>query len=192
MKTINNTQKAPSRDCYCCFASYGGGGGGFDGAGGGYGGGGGYGCCCCCCLWEFCCCGWFGCCGGQGGFKYGDKELTVLHLGSGGGGEYPDGYGGGALKVLCFGTIIFKTNSKISCDGGDGFLWSGGGSGGSIHIVVNNNNNIKWSASSSISSIGGKGGVGNGGVGRIRIQFISDHKDFNINKYDIHPQPFIG
>eukprot|EP01084_Bolivina_argentea_P106322 190287_1 len=191
-----------------CFANYGGGGpsiwgvggGGGEESGCGGGGGGGYGnyggCCCCvgvtgCFLWWCCCCGVFGCCG-EPGHKYGDKALTVLHLGSGGGaGGYTDrgGAGGGGLRLQCFGTISLDQNSQIVCNGGNGHGDGGGGSGGSIYIVINNQNNLKMNAGSKICAIGGRPC---GGVGRIRIQFMTSTNMSmdELNEYDIMPEPY--
>ena len=219
--------------CYCCGCpDHGGGGygGGIDffccwGGGGGYGGYGGYclWCCCqCCvnpCLYVPCCideeC--YHCCGGWGGFKYGDKELSILHFGSGGGfgGNGDNGRsGGGAMKIQCFGNLRLKQSAKITANGhgeyrddpyecnGCGAM-GGGGSGGSIHIILNDVRNIQMMESSMISSVGGRGGIcccfycGNGGgVGRIRLQFMALDEEqmdvFNERGYNIKPSPYIG
>ena len=49
----------------------------------------------------------------NGGGIYGDKELTILHLGSGGGGGGSNG--GGALKIEC---VLFENHGIIKVNGG--------------------------------------------------------------------------
>ena len=198
----------------CCgMSNYGGGGRAccWDGGGGGYGSYGGccLFCCCVCCCNPCLCINIGGYCGGWGGFKYGDEQLTVLHFGSGGGGggfahTCEGGPGGGALRLECFGTIRLNRKAWISVDGERGPCGDegGGGSGGSIHLIINDLCNLEMSASSSISSVGGRGSVGclsgnEGGVGRIRIECIVKNKqrvsEFKDNhQYRICPSPFIG
>eukprot|EP01084_Bolivina_argentea_P260176 439275_1 len=160
----------------------------FGGGGGEYGGGGGYG--------SRAKDGWHNY--NSGGRMYGDKQLSILHLGSGGGGEYYNigGSGGGALKIQCLSNIIMKEDTSISCNGGDGSgRDSGGGSGGSIHIIVKSKYNIQMNESSSITAQGGKNTsvISGGGIGRIRIEYMSsnDSKN-NCKKLNIRPQPFVG
>eukprot|EP01084_Bolivina_argentea_P260175 439274_1 len=133
----------------------------------------------------------------RGGNIYGNEQLSILHLGSGGGGDTFDngGSGGGALKIHCLGDLILKEDAFISCNGGKSGLDGGCGSGGSIHIIVNGKENIKMSELSSITAQGG-GNVycsgGNGGIGRIRIEFMSN-KDTEYNTdWNISPDPFVG
>ena len=136
---------------------------------------------------------------------YGDKELSVLYRGSGGGGYYPDtindhtrlklgrhgGNGGGALKLECYGRIIFNGISSISCNGMEGAVNAGNGSGGSIHIVVMNGDRIEMNERSVICA---KGGNDKGGVGRIRIEYATGYKEScqDLTIYSIVPTPFIG
>eukprot|EP01084_Bolivina_argentea_P186209 321010_1 len=189
----------------CCWTITGGGTAGvcLCSGGGGYGG-----CGCNFCdglLWTLFCCG---ICCGCGGCKYGNKELTVLHLGSGGGAGYngssKGGDGGGSMILQCFGSLILKENSSITTNGtnGEGNV-GGGGSGGSIHIIINDPSNIQMTPSSSICSKGGNGGKNggfggfDGGVGRIRIQCLGMNKkmakkQINNKKYNIIPEPYIG
>ena len=117
------------------------------------------------------------------GLSYGSRELTRLHLGSGGGGGFEDGYhggsGGGALKLQCNKLIINK-NCGIYCNGNDGNGFgktskSGGGSGGSIHIICNELINH-----GEIHAKGGKGNGFGGGCGRIRIDCDKITKRGNI------------
>eukprot|EP01084_Bolivina_argentea_P053768 98658_1 len=127
----------------------------------------------------------------SGGNIYGNnKQLSIYYLGSGGGGGYNNdwnvtqeacgGSGCGALKIQCLGNITLKENASIYCDG------DCGGSGGSIHIIVNNKENIQMSQSRYITAVGGdsveRGDSGNGGVGRIRLEFISNNNDTKYNK----------
>ena len=136
---------------------------------------------------------------------YGDKELSILYRGSGGGGYYPDdindnerlkcarhgGNGGGALKLECYGRIIFNGISTISCNGMDGAVNAGNGSGGSIHIVVMNGDRIEMNEQSVICA---KGGNDKGGVGRIRIQYLNGNKEScqDLTMFSILPTPYIG
>ena len=119
---------------------------------------------------------------------YGDNDLGVLYLGSGGGGSeyYKGGNGGGSIKIECNKLIINK-NCGIYCNGNNGDPdYSGGGSGGSIHIICNELINY--------GNIHAKGGIsyngGNGGFGRIRIDCNKITKKGNIvpdigyNKYN--------
>ena len=77
-----------------------------------------------------------------GGKVYGDKELSVLYLGSGGGGAWggKGGNGGGAIMIECEGIIRMKEGSSIIANGEIGarspYLRQdgGNGSGGSIWI----------------------------------------------------------
>ena len=136
----------------------------------------------------------------SGGNRYGDIKLTVLHLGSGGGGGPYDsgGAGGGAIKILCFGNIILKSISRITCNGiqsnGDG----GCGSGGSIHIIIRNPDNLKMHKNSNIQAL--CGGVTNHdkrcfGLGRIRIECKKTASTSSLYKQiphdSIKPAPYI-
>eukprot|EP01084_Bolivina_argentea_P142878 250971_1 len=145
---------------------------------------------------------------GIGGNIYGNKYLKKLHLGSGGGSGYyfdqmdnslksnKGGAGGGGIKMECFGNIIMNSHSEILCNGNKGKgLMAGGGSGGSIHIIVNNKNNLQMNKCSKIEAIGGINinNMGNGGDGRIRIQFLSnDNNRNNVYYHNITPKPYIG
>eukprot|EP01083_Nonionella_stella_P026567 73166_1 len=121
------------------------------------------------------------------GKTYGDRWITELHLGSGGGASANRDYwkeseiykystggdGGGALKIEC---DRFQNNGQISANGGDGEVNAGGGSGGSIVIeckqfISSNNPRGFIKAVGGYGDVGGYGenGYGNGGFGRIRI-----------------------
>ena len=89
-----------------------------------------------------------------------------------------------------------------------GIKKAGSGSGGSIHIIINENKNLQMDKNSYIEAIGGIGqpnpnnnkywkcqdGIDHaseGGIGRIRIQLLSnDYNDFNCN--NIIPRPYLG
>eukprot|EP01084_Bolivina_argentea_P054431 99819_1 len=134
----------------------------------------------------------------NGGIVYGNKELSVLHLGSGGGDS--GGNGGGALKIEC---VKFKNNGMISCNGGNvDYYASGCGSGGSIMIVceefiMDSDDTINCY----IRACGGKNtGIGNrtehggeGGDGRIRIKSSNNLWIKQcVESEQIMPQPYIG
>jgi hypothetical protein len=115
---------------------------------------------------------------GQGGQPYGDAELTILHLGSGGGtggcddnglgprSLGPAGNGGGAIRIRANAINVL---GSIKTDGQDGTAsacltgscgsaddgGSGGGSGGSVHLIANELN-----IQGSITAVGGAGGNG--------------------------------
>ena len=125
--------------------------------------------------------------------------MSVLHLGSGGGGyREKGGNGGGALKIEC---VKFINNGQITVNGDNvKYDITGCGSGGSIFIVcdefIMNSNDPK---NNIIHACGGKhkevhGFGGDGGDGRIRIKSL---KNISIIKncvscYQIKPQPYIG
>ena len=134
----------------------------------------------------------------NGGGIYGDKYLSLLHLGSGGGGHSYrkcGGNGGGALKIEC---NKFINYGNILVNGDHGIEdYDGCGSGGSIFIIcdefIMNKNDKK---NNIINAIGGieKGDGGNGGDGRIRIK--SSMNSSTIDQYvvssQIKPAPFVG
>ena len=127
----------------------------FGGAGGGYGGKGGNG---------------FG--DVVPGNAYGDKQISNLYGGSGGGvavgkpfqlGVFRDprgrgGSGGGAIEIVAMNDVIIGSNAEILCEGesgADGYLSAGGGgSGGSILLAAGGSIQIDGKASVS----GGNGG----------------------------------
>lgn len=123
------------------------------------------------------------------GYIYGDKYLSTLYRGSGGGagiyyGSYqylasPGGNGGGILKIV--GSEV-EISGTVLCNGGNGIMDSGGGAGGSVYII-GKGVNIKGI----VMAKGGKGGDGTvmplpgvsipaggaGGDGRIRIDYVT-------------------
>jgi hypothetical protein len=129
---------------------------------------------------------------GQGGELYGDSLLTTLPLGSGGGGghslfvtpsfPYYSGDGGrGGGSIMIFANLIDISNGYLYCNGADGTIrgghftsgiGGGGGSGGSVHLA---GNVVTAGAGQHIQALGGEGatGAGNGGVGRIRIDYLN-------------------
>jgi len=190
-------------------ANYGGGGGGWECSGAG-GGGGGYGTA-----------GNNGqtICGtaGQGGNLYGNATLSLLYLGSGGGGA-SDGMGGlgggniggGAILILARSITIDGTLSTNGADGLNGHwdadydhpsFGGGGGSGGSIKLV----SSVINVGSEKVSAIGGMGGRGvggpnrnggDGGVGRIRIEYCeslsgSTNPSASTHQWECHRIPIV-
>eukprot|EP01084_Bolivina_argentea_P059203 108071_1 len=132
---------------------------------------------------------------GLGGEIYGDKYLSTLHLGSGGGsGECNvGGDGGGSIFIECEKLIHY---GSITANGGGAMIGAGAGSGGSIHLVIHDT--ITMNKESLIQTKGGYGGkwgtYGNGGQGRIRIDINKDfHKQIDdiIKLKRIHPRPFV-
>ncbi len=121
-----------------------------------------------------------------GGQPYGDAELSVLYLGSGGGASGSDedhlgrgghgGNGGGAIRIQADALVVTGQvladgarggNATISNNGG-----GGGGSGGSIHLrarQLNLSGTIRANGGAGGSEVGGGGTGGPGGVGRIRL-----------------------
>jgi len=136
----------------------------------------------------------------NGGDVYGDETLSVLHLGSGGGGGFgqvPGGNGGGAIKIEC---VRLRVDGEIKCNGGHCIQYtSGGGSGGSIFLRCHR---FEMSQSGSIQACGGKNRWkkeerqrgGEGGDGRIRI--LTNDDTANIQRLarrgQIVPKPYIG
>ena len=143
--------------------------------------------------------------GGAGGETYGDDEMSMIYMGSGGGAGAPYHNGGIKAKGGNGGGIViiiaeeFKNEGKVCANGGDGEdaiekssgSGGGGGSGGSIYIVTD-----KIIEKGILSVIGGKGGDkgkarfgpwflssdgGKGGVGRIKIlDSLKNGKKINI------------
>jgi hypothetical protein len=121
-----------------------------------------------------------------GGQPYGDAQLSVLHLGSGGGASGSDedhlgrgghgGNGGGAIRIQADALVLTGQvladgarggNATISNNGG-----GGGGSGGAIHLrarQLNLSGTMRANGGAGGSEVGGGGVGGPGGVGRIRL-----------------------
>eukprot|EP01084_Bolivina_argentea_P241513 405425_1 len=119
----------------------------------------------------------------HGGTVYGDKELTKLWLGSGGGiddeswTDMKGGNGGGIISICSYGNIIMKEYSTITANGIKPRSCAGSGSGGSILIECNK---LDMAENTSIQSKP---------HGRIRINLNKNSKS-NIKK--IEPKPFWG
>lgn len=139
--------------------------------------------------------------GGKGGRIYGDEDMSVIYMGSGGGAGAPycngdgkgkGGSGGGVIVILA---KEFHNEGRVLANGANGEdavsasygSGGGGGSGGSIFIsamTVDNRGTISvlggkggdWGKSNSFPGIGSNGG--NGGNGRIKItkDFIKGKK----------------
>ena len=142
---------------------------------------------------------------------YGDKELSVLHLGSGGDSYiyYKGGNGGGALKIEC---VKFENHGKITVNGDPADFdqnkcnkGGGCGSGGSLFIICDEfiigteapqmNDPMgfrRWKYRSCIEAKGGSLGgywwCNEGGNGRIRVKTSSNI----VNVDRINPVPYIG
>lgn len=108
---------------------------------------------------------------------YGNPSLLPLVGGSGGGGDGNStpaggGAGGGALLLACGGTLTLS--GAIRANGGAGRdYWqtdsfTGGGSGGGIRLVAST-----LTGSGVIEALGG-GGYTAGGVGRVRIERVTN------------------
>eukprot|EP01084_Bolivina_argentea_P297138 511839_1 len=126
----------------------------------------------------------------NGGVSYGDKEISVLHLGSGGGGMGIGGNGAGALQIEC---VCLENRGKIIVNGESGG-GAGCGSGGSIVIKCDE---FVMNANSIIHACGGKNRNdsqgGDGGDGRIRINIKNKSTIAKyVNAQQIKPNPFVG
>jgi plastocyanin len=108
---------------------------------------------------------------GYGGSKvYGNPSLVPLAGGSGGGGDGDHsaggGAGGGSMLVACRGQL--SVGGSIRANGGaHGWAHAGGGSGGGFRLVasgITGNGNLQAL---------GRGGHGDGGLGRIRLERAS-------------------
>ena len=120
---------------------------------------------------------------------YGNPSLVPLLGGSGGGGSeqaYSGGAGGGAMLIACSGTL--SIDGQISANGGKGHDRSysvndsGGGSGGGIRLVADT-----FSGSGLIEAKGGLGGDFPGGLGRIRLERVTNNDSWTA----IAPSPSV-
>jgi hypothetical protein len=114
---------------------------------------------------------------------YGNASLIPLIGGSGGAGRYYNvpnggGAGGGAVLIASGGNLTVA--GLISANAGYGQGGASGGSGGGIRLVAN-----IFSGSGIIQAIGG-GGDHAGGLGRIRIERVT-----NNNNSQVNPDPSI-
>lgn len=126
--------------------------------------------------------GSYGTMSANGPLPYGNQSLIPLIGGSGGGGggERHDEYGkrggaagGGAILIACQGTIII--NGIVSANGGDGSGYgvvTGSGSGGGIRLVADT-----FAGTGAVNALGGGGGP-LGGMGRIRIERVTNEIPF--------------
>ncbi|NOX61185.1 MAG: hypothetical protein GXP42_04460 [Chloroflexi bacterium] len=127
---------------------------------------------------------------GKGGAEVGNPDLSVAFLGGGGGGGGGGddtgetggrgGRGGGIIFIFAgsldasHGSISAKGESGVSSGYGDDKPGGGGGAGGSILIIggsLNVGGAVDASGGTGGSAKQGKGVGGNGGVGRIRIEY---------------------
>ncbi|XP_078432105.1 uncharacterized protein LOC144703731 isoform X2 [Wolffia australiana] len=79
------------------------------------------------------------------------------------------GGGGGCIKFNVTGFV--QVDGLLACNGGDGGLKGGGGSGGSVYILA-----LKMNGVGNISASGGSG-YGGGGGGRVSLHVYSRHND---------------
>ncbi|HEX3798503.1 MAG TPA: hypothetical protein VH413_07365 [Verrucomicrobiae bacterium] len=127
--------------------------------------------------------GSYGTVGSLGSPAYGNASLIPLIGGSGGAGRYYNfpnggGAGGGAVLVACGGNLTVA--GTVSANGGYGQQGASGGSGGGIRLVANT-----FSGSGIIQALGGAGDHP-GGLGRIRIERVT-----NNNNSQVNPDPSI-
>lgn len=131
---------------------------------------------------------------GQPGSTYGDAQLSTLEYGSGGGAGQPwkigsggsGGDGGGIIEITAkevFNHGIIENNGGRGADGGFYSGGGGGGSGGTIflsgltlanygHIIAKGGNGgVRATTSGSGGDVNVRGGKG--GVGRIRLEFLT-------------------
>ena len=127
--------------------------------------------------------GSYGSIGTTGSPSYGNPSLLPLIGGSGAGGDGDNnsggGGGGGAILIACSGNLSIQ--GVVRADGGDLGANSGGGSGGGIRLVCQS-----LSGSGVVQAIGGVGWGGGGGVGRIRIERVS-----NTSTLQVTPDPSV-
>lgn len=154
-------------------------------------------------------------CGSSGlaGETYGDELLETSPLGSGGGSGHPwkvgagggGGNGGGSIMIWAKIVINYGTIESNGAPGESGGYYSGGGgggSGGSIAIVGNNFANYGY-----VYAKGGIGGTravgsgyesdpeakgGDGGVGRIRFDFLTTQSHGIVVPYPKNVTTYLG
>ncbi|MFQ6609240.1 MAG: right-handed parallel beta-helix repeat-containing protein, partial [Fidelibacterota bacterium] len=138
--------------------------------------------------------------GGGGGGSYGQEDLSLMYLGSGGGcagrhDGYTPGFGGNGGGILFISTNELSNFGSIQsngADGGNGSTYSGGGGGGAGGSLFLSANTIENSGL--LSASGGNGGSGYygnpggaGGFGITRIDVVDLSGDGTIS-----PDPFLG
>jgi hypothetical protein len=119
--------------------------------------------------------------GFNGSPPYGNPSLIPLLGGSGGSGSQQSvggSAGGGAILIACANTL--SVTGTIQANGGygnnaDGAGLSIGGSGGGIRLVAGT-----VSGSGALLCDGGSGQNIDGGLGRIRIERVTDNSDFEV------------
>ncbi|MCK5629525.1 MAG: hypothetical protein KAI26_02815 [Nanoarchaeota archaeon] len=118
---------------------------------------------------------------GRGGSYYGQNDLSKIYFGSGGGSPACtiDSGGDGEGIIIIFANKI-SNNNIIIAEGSDGRkgCWSGGdgggGAGGSIYLISDDIvNSGTISAQKGLGYCGNYGCGGNGGDGRIRLDYNS-------------------
>ena len=124
--------------------------------------------------------GSYGSVGGYGPTIYGNPSLIPLIGGSGGAGYSGDGRGGGAgagaILIASAGTI--SISGTVRANGGGDYGGSGGGSGGGLRLVGN-----LLTGNGIVQCLGGLAASGashNGGLGRIRIERVSNSSTIQV------------
>lgn len=126
--------------------------------------------------------GSYGSRGENGPASYGNPSLIPLLGGSGGSGRWGrwedgghcGGGGAGAILIACAQTVTIS--GSLHADGGDahnnGAYAAGGGSGGGVRLVAST-----IEGNGGIQALGGRGldSAGNGGVGRVRIERVTNN-----------------
>ncbi len=137
------------------------------------------------------------------GLSYGDSQLARMFPGGAGGGGHPNagrphGGNGGGIVHITSDTIILSGSGYISSDGADGYpvaadqgQWGGGGgAGGSIFltaITMSLGTNLVHAAGGiAHDGINGSGDGGDGGLGRIRLDYS------NLTGVVSIPSPYTG
>lgn len=127
--------------------------------------------------------GSYGTAGNNGSTVYGNPSLIPLIGGSGGGNapSYSDSSGGGGGGAMLIASEGFVTiNGIVQANGGHGRLapahGGAGGSGGGIRIVSENMGGIGF-----VQCLGGASNGSIGGLGRIRIERVSNTSSASIN-----------
>ena len=138
----------------------------------------------------------------NGGNIYGDKYLTMLYLGSGGGGGYNNGIsdtesggnGGGVIDVQCGGNIIMAKESVICANGGNS-VFGGGGSGGTIKLKckgIQGHLRKGFEGGCCIKAIGGYNKDRKyAGYGRIRVSVSDNKEEAKVLNGNVSPKPVV-
>ncbi|MCI0541754.1 MAG: hypothetical protein L0Z50_41685 [Verrucomicrobiales bacterium] len=127
--------------------------------------------------------GSYGTLGTYGSSVYGNPSLLPLIGGSGGGGYYNDarGGGGGAGAILVASAGTTTVSGTIRANGGSDSGGGGGGSGGGVRLIAN-----ALGGAGIVQCLGGAEGSYAGGLGRIRIERVT-----NTSALQVNPSPSV-